>query len=153
MKRMGWLLIGFLAIALPARTAELSKASSQDLLAVYKQLRTIQGTDKAAIAENVVFKRDAATFTFLTGRIAFAAPIGGRVLAMRFQGEGKIVFEPPSDVDRRQLARFTKKPGLEDTFSEAVFYFTDDTYEEISKLVKVRQVPDADLGTLELTSV
>jgi hypothetical protein len=146
MRRIGLLLIGFLAIALPAGASELSKASSQDLLAVYKQLRSIQGTDKAAIAENVVFKRDAATFTFLTGRIAFAAPVAGRVLAAKFQGEGKVEFEPPSDVDQRQLARFTKKPKLEDTFREAVFYFTDDTYEELSKLVKIRQVPDADLG-------
>jgi hypothetical protein len=146
MRLISLLLIGFLNIAVPAFAADLAAASSQDLLALYKQLRSIQGTDKAAIAENVIFKRDAANFTFLTGRIAFAAPIGGRVLAAKFSGEGKFEIEPPSAIDQRQLARFAKSPKLEDTFSEAVFYFTDDTYEEMTKLMKVRDVPGADRG-------
>lgn len=130
----------FLNMAVLAAAADLSTAPSQDLVATYKQLRALQSGD-AASCENVVFKRDSATFTFLEGRLTFAAPVAGRVLAAEFKGEGKFELAPPSPLDQRQLSRFSKSDKLEDTFREAVFYFTDDTYSELSKLVKIKPAP------------
>jgi hypothetical protein len=140
MKRITVLVLCLLNAAIFAAAADLSTASSTDLVAIYKQLRAIQAGD-AASCENVELKRDSATFTFLNGRITFAAPIAGKVVAARFEGEGKFVLAPPSPLDQRQLARFAKGDKLEDTFREAVFYFTDDTYAEISKLVKIKPAP------------
>ena len=140
MKRITVLMICFLNIAVVAAAANLSTAPSPDLIAIYKQLRTLQTGDTAS-CENVEFQRDSAKFTFIAGRLTFAAPVAGRVLAAYYQGEGKFELEPPSPVDKRQLARFAGGPKLEDTFREAVFYFTDDTYSELSKLVKIKPAP------------
>jgi hypothetical protein len=143
MKHIGVLLIGLLNFAVLADAMDLSTASSKDLLAVYKQLRTIQGSGEGAITENVIFKRDAATFTFISGRITFASPVAGRVLAAQFQGEGKFELEPPSPLDQYQISRFAKSPKLTDTFREAVFFFTDDSYSELGKLVRIKPAPGA----------
>ncbi len=137
MKRITLSMLWFLNVVVPAAASDLRDAPSQDLIAVYKQLRTLQSGDTAS-CENVVLKRDSATFTFLDGRITFAAPVAGRVLAMEFQGEGIFELNPPSLLDRRQLSRFSRSDGLKDTFREAVFYFTDDTYEELGKLVNLK---------------
>jgi len=134
------LLICFLNIAIVADAADLSTASSQDLIAIYKQFRSLQA-GKAASCENVELRRDSAKITFIAGRLTFSAPVAGRVFAAYYKGVGKFELEPPSDIDRRQIARFAGSPKLEDTFSEAVFYFTDDTYSELSKLVKIKPVP------------
>ncbi|MBN1568211.1 MAG: hypothetical protein JXA73_10215 [Acidobacteria bacterium] len=141
MKRLGILLVGILSFAVSAYAEDLSAASPQDLLGVYKQLRTIAVGNEAALVENVVLRRDAATFTFVSGRMTFAAPIAGRVLAAQFQGEGKFELQPPTVLDKRQVSRFTGKAGVEDTFREAVFFFTDDTYAEFCKLMKIQAAP------------
>jgi hypothetical protein len=137
------LLIGILSFAIMATAADLSNASSQDLLALYKQLRTLTPGDEAALAEDIVFKRDAATFTFVSGRFTFSAPVAGRVFAAQFQGEGKFELQPPTPLDKYQISRFTGKPGVADTFREAVFFFTDDTYSELSKIMKRQPAPAA----------
>ncbi len=140
MKRITVLMICFLNIAVFAVAADLSTASSQDLVSTYKQLRSLS-TGDAASCENVEFKGDSATFTFIDGRLTFSAPVAGRVLAAHFQGEGKFELDPPSAIDKRQIARFAGAPKLEDTFREAVFFFTDNSYSELSKLVKIKPAP------------
>jgi hypothetical protein len=144
MKRLCVPLIFLLNIAVWAAALDLSTAPSQDLLAVYRQLRTIQGGDKAATIENIVFKRDSATFTFVSGRITFAAPVADRILAARFQGEGIFELNPPHPIDKRQIARFAQGPKLTDSFTDVVFYFSDNTYEEMEKLMKVTSAPSSD---------
>jgi hypothetical protein len=143
MKRMGVAYCWIFSFVFAANAADLSIAPSQELQALYQQLRAIQGGGQGASAENVVFKRDAATFTFLNGRIVFAEPVAGQVLAAHFQGEGKFELEPPTPADQRQLARFAGNPKLVDTFREAIFFFTDDTFAEMNKLMKVRSTPKA----------
>jgi hypothetical protein len=105
-----------------ANAADLAAASSQELVALYQKLRALGGGGQAASVENVAFKRDAATFTFLNGRIIFSEPVAGQILAAYFQGEGKFELDPPSAVDQRQLARFAGNPKLVDSFREAVFF-------------------------------
>ena len=110
---------------------------------VYGQLRSLQGSDQSGVAENVAWKRDAGTFTFKDGKIAFAAPVAGRVLAAVFTGQGTFELDPPTAIDKRQIARLAKGPKLEDDFREAVFFFTDNSWDELQKLVRVRPGGDA----------
>src|SRR5579862_220098 len=133
-----FLLAAIVPAGLPAQTPDLSTASSDQLLKVYAQLRSLQGSDSGAVTENVVWKRDAATFTFVEGRISFAAPVEGHVVAAAFEGRGTFSLDPPTAIDRRQLSRFAKGPRLEDGFREAVFFFTDDSFAELQKLVAIR---------------
>jgi len=131
--------------ATAATPANLAAASSDDLLKVYAQLRSLQGSDVSAVAENVTWKRDSATFTFKDGRLTFAAPVAGHVVAALFIGHGMFELDPPTAMDRHQIERFTKEPKLEENFREAVFFFTDSSWDELQKLVNVR--PGGDAGT------
>jgi len=106
---------------------------------IYAQLRQLKAGDQWAAAERVSLKRDAGTFNLTSGRLHFAAPVEGHVLAASFEGQGTFELSPPTPIDQRQLARFTKgAPKLEDSFRKAVFFFTDDSFAELQKLVRVQ---------------
>ena len=138
MKRIPMMLMAILGAFLPAHGEDLFTAPSQDLLAVYKQLGSLQGSRQYASIEEAVLKRDVATFTFLSGYITFAEPVAGRVLAAQFEGEGRFELAPVSPMDQHQISRFAGGPKLVDTFHEAIFFFTDDTFEEMNKQMNVR---------------
>jgi Peptidase family M1 domain len=127
-----------------ATAIDLTQATPESLLKVYDQLGNLSGSDQYAIAENVSFKRDAGTVTFKSGRLAFAAPVAGRVVAAVFTGEGIFELDPPTNTDRYQISRFTSHPNLEDGFREAVFFFTDDSWQELTKQMTLRSGGDAD---------
>jgi hypothetical protein len=121
----------------------LAQAAPEALLKIYDQLANLPGSDQYAITENVSFKRDAGTFTFRTGRLAFAAPVDGRVVAAVFSGEGIFELDPPTEMDRHQISRFTRQPKLRDGFREAVFFFSDDSWQQLTKLMTLRSGGDA----------
>ena len=64
--------------------------------------------------------------------------MAGRVLAAVFTGRGTFELDPPTAIDKHQIARFAKGPKLQDDFREVVFFFTDDSWDELQKLVTVR---------------
>jgi hypothetical protein len=118
------LLLGLCASAF---AAELPTAPSEELLKVYAQLRALRGSEQWAVTENVAWQREAATFNFEDGHLTFAEPVAGHVLAAYFEGKGSIRINAPTPALQRQLARFAGAPALEDTFTQAVFFFTDDS--------------------------
>ncbi|HUI43609.1 MAG TPA: M1 family aminopeptidase [Terriglobia bacterium] len=152
-----WVFLGYNAAAakphLPAQSGQASPASTtagdlasatpEALLKVYAELNALAGSDQHAVTENVSFKRDAGTFTFKNGNLAFAAPVAGHVVAAVFTGEGVFELDPPTGMDRHQIARFTGQPQLVDGFRQAVFYFTDDSWQQLGKLASVRGGGDA----------
>ena len=137
------LLLFFLQFAASLWAAELSTAPPEELLRLYQQLRSLQGSDQGAVTENVDWVRDAATFTFVDGRLSFAQPVEGHVLAAVFEGRGRIKLKPPPETEQHQLARYTKSPELEDEFKQAVFFFTDDSWSELQRVVRVQSGGDA----------
>ena len=150
--RFGLLLL-VLSLCGMAFADDLANAPSDQLLEVYKQLRTLQGSDQGGVAENVVFKRDSGSFTFENGRLTFAAPVAGHVVAAAYQGSGSFALEPPDAVSMRQLARFAGGPKLEDTFNQAVFFFTDDTLEQLKGQIKIGAGADAAGATEAISGV
>ncbi len=131
--------VSIAALAVRSLAAELATAPPESLMQVYAQLRQLKAGDQWAAAERVSMKRDAGTFNFISGRLSFAAPVEGHVLAASFEGQGTFELNPPAPIDQRQLARFTKgATKLEDPFRKAVFFFTDDSFAEIQKLVRVQ---------------
>ena len=132
--------------------ADLSKAPAEELLRVYEQLRQLRAGDQWAIAENVVWKRDAGTFKFREGRFTFAAPVQGRVVAAVFIGQGTVELNPPTLIARRQISRFTREPKLEESFRKVVFFFTDDSWAELQKLMKVQANGDPQAAAKPLES-
>lgn len=126
-----------------APSESLANAPAAKLMEVYGQLRQLQGSAQTAVTENAVWKRDAATFTFKTGRITFAAPVAGRVVAAVFTGDATFELDPPTPIEQRQVARFTGQPRVVQAFKQAVFFFTDDSWAQLQKLVAIRQTGDA----------
>ncbi len=141
-----------LQLALSLSAADLSTAPPEELLRLYQQLRSLQGSDQGAVAENVDWKRDAATFTFIDGRLTFAEPVAGHVVAAVFEGRGHIELKPPTEIEHHQLARHTKIPELVDEFEQAVFFFTDDSWSQLQQLVRVGGGADAAAATKVLTA-
>jgi hypothetical protein len=80
---------------------------------------------------NVVLKRDAATFTFRSGELYFMPPIEGRETAAVFIGDGELTLTPPEQRERDSLKLFTDAETLNETFSGLVLRFTDKTFEEV----------------------
>jgi len=142
-------LFALLSGAWSARAADLAQATPEELKAVYAQLRQLHAGEQWGIAENVSLKRDAGTFNFRDGRLVFAAPVADRIVAAAFEGQGSFSLDPPTPIDQRQIARYTKSPRLEDQFRKAVFFFTDDTFAELKKIVMIRPsgAPPSDVIT------
>jgi len=112
------MLVLCISFSLSARAADLTTAPSEDLLKVYAQLRSLHGSTEWAVTENVAWRRDAATFTLMDGHLTFAEPVGSRVLAAYFDGQGSVQIHPPTPALQRQIARFTGGPDLADTSSK-----------------------------------
>ena len=100
---------------------------------VYRQLRQISIGSESSAVNNLILKRDAGTFTFRTGTFYFLAPVEGKVTGAVFMGDGLFSLEPPTNAERRSLRLLTKDSEMVEQFNEAVFRFTDSSYEEIKK--------------------
>jgi hypothetical protein len=103
---------------------------------VYQQLRQAANASdvfagSVAAVNNLVLKRDAATFTLRSGELYFIAPINGRVTGAVFLGEGELNLEPPNAREKASLNIFTGTQTLAEQFSQLVLRFTDKTYDEI----------------------
>jgi Peptidase family M1 domain len=71
------------------------------------------------------------------GVLSFTTPIGGRIVGAVFTtrgidaGDAEILLLPPQAAERASLASFTKSPNLDEHFSTAVFFFSDETRQQI----------------------
>jgi Peptidase family M1 domain len=99
----------------------------------YQQLRNLTLGSEAISVSNFDLKRDAGTFHLNAGTLCFVPPVNGKVTGAVFNGEGVFVLIPPTDSERASLKLLTKGDEFSETFSQAVFRFTDSTYDEIKK--------------------
>ncbi|MBA2734418.1 MAG: carboxypeptidase regulatory-like domain-containing protein [Acidobacteria bacterium] len=86
-----------------------------------------------ASVNNLILKRDAATFTLKSGEIYFMSPVEGRAVAAVFIGDGEMTLTPPTEVEKRAIAVFTNEPGMTEQFTQLVLRFSDKTFEEIKQ--------------------
>jgi Peptidase family M1 domain len=100
---------------------------------IYHQLRNITLAGDAFTVENIVLKRDAATFHLHSGTICFVPPVQGKVTGAVFVGDGSMSLEAPSAQERRSLSMLTKSNEFAEEFNHLVMRFTDSTYEEIRR--------------------
>jgi hypothetical protein len=98
----------------------------------YRALRDGVPTD-ALRTENVELKRDRGSLRLVSGQISVLKPVLNRPAIAVFTGEGVFKLKPVLPLDARFLAKVTGKPEFEEAFDSAVFFFSDDTYEEVKK--------------------
>jgi hypothetical protein len=94
-----------------------------------------------ATVNNLVLKRDAATFTLKNGEIYFAPAVNNRTFGAVFFGEGAMTLTPPTEVEKHSLAIFTSQPSITEAFDKLVLRFTDKTFDEI------KSSPQVSMGT------
>ncbi len=137
-------LMAFLWIAATPRPMQ---GDADEILAELADLRL----DKTQIhsIRDVTLRRDVISLSFERGAIAFLEPVRGRVTGAIFVGSGDVLVIPPNDVERRQLNKFTGSPILNEEFNAAVLRFTDDTYEEILRIMEDRAAEDVRADELE----
>jgi len=100
---------------------------------LYHQLRAVGLSGQTAEVKNLTLQREAATFTFVSGKFSFLAPVNGKVTGAVFVGEGSMTLVPPTANEKQAIALLTKSDRLEDSFNQILLRFTDGTYEEIKK--------------------
>jgi hypothetical protein len=121
------------ALEAEVKVSTSSKANSDP---VYQKLRQLakEGQDFSgayASVNNLVLKRDAATFKLRTGELYFLPPVEGRVTGAVFIGDGEMTLVPPTETEKRSLKIFTGEPGITEQFSRLVLRFTDKTFDEV----------------------
>ncbi len=79
------------------------------------------------------------------GVLSFVTPIGDRRVGAVFTteaveaGDAEVLVLPPQRSERASLASFTKSPNLDEHFTSAVFFFSDDTAQEL--LAQINEKP------------
>jgi Peptidase family M1 domain len=98
----------------------------------YQQLRNISLSETVSVS-NLTIVRDAATFHLHSGTICFLSPVQGKVTGAVFVGEGNLILDPPTTVERNNLRLLTKGDEFSEVFTQLLLRFTDKTYDEIKK--------------------
>ena len=114
----------------------------------YQQLRNITVSSESISVSDVTLKRDAATFQLNSGTVCFLSPVNGKVTGFIFSGEGRLLLTPPVPAEERSLKLLTKQLEFSESFSRAVFRFTDSTYDELKKAGKPGSGGSCDAGAL-----
>ena len=105
------------ALAEPALAA--SAQPSPEVL--WERIRTTRlEPDRAVEVRDLVLDTGMARFEIERGIFFPATPVGERTVEMVFQGEARLVLEPPDEIEAGQLDLFTGSPALDERVTEAV---------------------------------
>ncbi len=100
---------------------------------IYHELREpVLDQERTARVKEFMLERDGARFEFQDGRFYFLKPVQNRVTGAVFLGEGVFFFAPPTELERRQLARLAGTEALRASFDELYLRFTDGTFDELA---------------------
>jgi len=105
-----------------------------------------------ATVNNLEIVRDRIRITLESGSIHFTQPVNGIVTGAVFHGSGRIRVSPPNQYESQQLTLYIKQDGLNAAFDDAVFGFTDKTFDEISAKAQWGGTPATMVCTLRACS-
>jgi hypothetical protein len=91
-------------------------------------------------------------FYLTDGYLIFGKPVNGAPVSAVFTsdtegGDAEVVLLPPDRAERRTLASFTGSPNLDEHFTRAVFFFTDDTARSLAADLRSGQSAEKDTAT------
>ncbi|MFQ5722930.1 MAG: M1 family metallopeptidase [Terriglobia bacterium] len=88
---------------------------------------------KVVRVDRLVIDRDEGRIILRSGSLGFAQPVNGRVLQAAFRGQGTFSFAPSLPLEVQQLQFHADTSELQVEFTEAVFVFSDSTFDEIAE--------------------
>jgi Peptidase family M1 domain len=99
---------------------------------LYLQLAQV-GLDPNRVYEvrDASLDRSAIHISLDDGTIAFTKDVMGRITGAFFAGDGEILLEPPTTIERQSMSLFTGMAILEEHFATAYLRFNDDTFSEL----------------------
>ncbi|HYO63988.1 MAG TPA: carboxypeptidase regulatory-like domain-containing protein [Pyrinomonadaceae bacterium] len=112
-------------------TATGNRANSDPLYVNLRRQPDARFDTAVYAVNNLVLKRDAATFTLRSGEIYFLPPVEGRTVGAVFVGDGELTLTPPTDAEKKSLAIFVNGETLAEEFTQLVLRFSDKTFEEL----------------------
>jgi hypothetical protein len=110
--------------------------------ASYQQLRALLPGGEVIAVKDLELKRDAATFTFSGGNIAFYGQVNGKVTGAVFRGRGHLHITPPTAEERHNLSILNQTEEFDEDFDQVVLRFTDATADELHKASTGAGQPD-----------
>jgi hypothetical protein len=140
MRPGGALLVLWCLAALPV-----SSATEQSPHELYDALNALRldpaATYQLATHNRIELRRGDVEIYFEEGKLAFFAPIDGRVTGFVFSGRGHALAFPREPVEKQQMAHFLGAPVLDQEFLSAYVRFTDDAADDL-----LRQFHSANLA-------
>ena len=121
-------------------TVTATKANSDPVYTKFRKLSEAPnsfGGDYATV-NNLVLKRDAATFTLKNGELYFLTPAEGKTTGAVFFGDGEMQMTPPVESEKKMLKFFTDSTDFKEQFSQLVIFFTDQTFDEVKNSANVK---------------
>lgn len=88
-------------------------------------------TERPLVVNNLKIRRDTFELTLKQGTLYMANPIESQVTGAYFIGQGTVRLALPNTFDRKDLMALYGKPMVDETVSELVLRFDDDTDREI----------------------
>jgi len=102
-------------------------------------------TYRIAPANRIELRRGDVLVALEEGKLAFFAPLEGRVTGFVFAGRGHTLGFPRDPVEKQQMAHFLGAPVLDQVFLTAYVRFTDDAAEDlIHQLQSAKVSPEID---------
>ncbi len=108
-------------------------------------------TYQLVTANRIELRRGGVEIYFEEGKLAFLAPIDGRVTGFVFSGRGHVLAFPREVVEKQQMAHFLGAPVLDQVFLSAYVRFTDDAADDLLhqfKFAKLEPQLDAAYASL-----
>ena len=131
------ILISACAFAEKAVFAQTAAPAANDPQAIWNALaKPAFDPTKTTTVNNLEIVHDRIRITLESGTLHFTKPINGIVTGAVFSGSGRIRVSPPNQYESQQLELFIKQDGLNSTFDEAAFSFSDKTFDEVAAKVQ-----------------
>ncbi len=105
-------------------------------------------------ANRIELRRGDVEIYFEEGKLAFLAPIDGRVTGFVFSGRGHALAFPREVVEKQQVARFLGAPVLDQVFLSAYVRFTDDAADDLLQQFRTAKLePQVDTAFASLSDL
>jgi hypothetical protein len=128
--RASFVLLGAALVAASGFAVQPTQPFPPNADPIYQQVRK-PSIGEAYSVNNVMFKKDAGTFTLSSGTICFVQPINGKVTGAVFSGSGSFSMTPPTPEEKRSISYLTHQPRIDEEFNDLTLRFGDGTYDEL----------------------
>src|SRR5579863_533837 len=111
-------------------------------------------TYQLVTSNRIELRRGDVEIYFEEGKLAFLAPINGRVTGFVFSGRGHALAFPREVVEKQQVARFLGAPVLDQVFLSAYVRFTDDAADDLLQQFRTAKLePQMDTAFASLSDI